>query len=93
MSSKLAHVEVYSIQLYVIKFVSDFRQGTPVSSTNNTDHHDICLNIAESGVKYHNPNPQFHSGLGIIPEMIISIQVMSVRLHWKSSCFNLLIIY
>jgi hypothetical protein len=42
MSSKLAHVEVYSIQLYVIKFVSDFRQGTPVSSTNNIDHHDIA---------------------------------------------------
>jgi len=34
------------IQHYVIKFVSDLRQvggfsGTPVSSTNKTDHHDI----------------------------------------------------
>jgi hypothetical protein len=42
-----AHGEVYSIQNYVIKFVSDLRQGlwfstgTPVSSINKTDHHDI----------------------------------------------------
>jgi len=39
--------EVYSIQHYVIKFVSDlwqvsgFSQGTPISSTNKTDHLDI----------------------------------------------------
>jgi hypothetical protein len=47
-SSNLICVEVYSIQLYVIKFDSDLRQGgggvspgTPVSSTNITDSHDI----------------------------------------------------
>jgi hypothetical protein len=34
------HGEVYSIQHYVIKFVSGFL-CTPVSSTNKTDHHDI----------------------------------------------------
>jgi len=39
--------EVYSKQHYVIKFVSDLRQlggfftGTPVSSTNKADRHDI----------------------------------------------------
>ena len=39
--------EVYSIQHYVIKFVSEFAIGrwfspdTPVSSTNKTDNHDI----------------------------------------------------
>ena len=39
--------EVYSIQHYVIKFVSDLRQvgwfspGTPVTSTNKTYLHDI----------------------------------------------------
>jgi hypothetical protein len=38
---------MYSIQHYVIKFVSDLRQvggfhrGAPVSSTNKTDCHDI----------------------------------------------------
>ena len=43
--------EVYSIQHYGIKFISDasgrwFSSGTPVSSTNKTDRHGI----AESGV-------------------------------------------
>ena len=34
---------MYLIQHYVKKFVIDFRQvdGTPVSSTNETDRHDI----------------------------------------------------
>ena len=47
LSSNPAHGEVYSIQHYVIKFVSDLRQagrfppGTPASSTNKTDYHDI----------------------------------------------------
>ena len=42
------HGEVYSIQHYVIKFVSDLRQvdgflaDTMVSSTNKTDLHDIA---------------------------------------------------
>ena len=43
-SSNPAHGDVYSIQLYVIKFVSDLSlvsPGTPVSSTNKADHHDI----------------------------------------------------
>jgi hypothetical protein len=48
-------VEVRSIQHYVIKFVSHLQQvgawfslGTPVSSTNKTDHHDMtsfCLQV------------------------------------------------
>jgi hypothetical protein len=43
-----AHGEVYSIQYYVIKFVSDLQQVggfprvLPVSSNNKTDHHDIA---------------------------------------------------
>jgi hypothetical protein len=46
-SSNSAHGDVYFIQHYVIKCVSDFRQGcvffncTPVSSTNKTNHYDI----------------------------------------------------
>ena len=40
-----AHGKVYSIQLYVIKFISDlqhvwFSLGTPDSPTNKTDCHD-----------------------------------------------------
>ena len=51
-SSNPAHGEVYSIQLYVIKFVSHlwkFSSGTPVSSINKTDRHDtteILLKVA-----------------------------------------------
>ena len=47
-SSNPVQGEVYSIQIYVIKFVSDLQQvggffpGTPVSSTNKTDHNDIA---------------------------------------------------
>jgi len=46
-SSSAVHGEVYSIQHNVIKFVSDltgrwFSLGTPVPSTNKTDHHDIA---------------------------------------------------
>jgi hypothetical protein len=41
-----SHLEVYSIQQYVIKFVSVLRQvggflGYSVISTNKTDRHDI----------------------------------------------------
>ena len=47
-SSNPIHGEVYSIQHYVIEFVSDLQQvggfslDSPVSSTNKTDHHDIA---------------------------------------------------
>jgi hypothetical protein len=43
LSSNPVHIVMSSIQHYVIKFVSDLRQvsGTPVSSTNETDCHDI----------------------------------------------------
>ena len=43
-SSNTAHGEVYLMQHYVMKFVSDLRQvggTTPDSSTNKTDCHDI----------------------------------------------------
>jgi hypothetical protein len=33
-----------------------FSLGTPVSSNNNTDHHDIT-EIVESGIQHHNPKP------------------------------------
>ena len=45
-SSNAAHGEMYSIQHFVKKLISDLRRqwvspGTPVSSTNKTDNHDI----------------------------------------------------
>ena len=56
MSSNLAHGGVYSIQYYVLKFVSDLRKE-PVSSTEKNWPPRYNLNIIESGVKHHNPNP------------------------------------
>ena len=77
-SSSPVHVEVYSIQRYVIKFVSGLRQvgvffpGIPVFSTNKTDRHQITeiLLRLESGVKHHNPNP-ITNQIKIITIMII----------------------
>jgi len=43
-SSNPVHGEVFTIQHYVIKFVGDLRwfsPGTPVSSNNKDDRHDI----------------------------------------------------
>ena len=62
-SSNTIHGEVYSIQHYVIKFVSDLRQvggflwtlrfPPPIKLTAT-----IYLNIVESGIKHHKPtNP------------------------------------
>jgi hypothetical protein len=59
-SSKLAHDEVYLIQHYVIKFVSDlwhvggFSPGTLVSSNNKADCHnitEILLKVALNTIK------------------------------------------
>jgi hypothetical protein len=57
---------MYSIQHYVIKFVSDLQQvggfslGASVSSTNKTNHHDkteILLKVALNTIKpYPNQN-------------------------------------
>ena len=42
-SSNPDHGVVYSIQHYVIKFVSALRRsGTPISSTNKADRHEIA---------------------------------------------------
>jgi hypothetical protein len=55
------HGEVYSIQPALCDNICQghvagrwFSPGTPVSSTNRTDRHDI--NICKSGVKHHTPN-------------------------------------
>ena len=63
MSSNPVHDEVYSIQHYVIKFVSDLRQvavffsGTLVSSINKTDGHEIAEILFKMALNTINPNP------------------------------------
>jgi hypothetical protein len=58
--SNLTHGEVYSMQLYVIKFVRMllaagwwFSPGTLVSSTNQNLPARYSWNIVESGIKHH----------------------------------------
>ena len=89
MSSKPAHGEVYSIQLYLIKLVSDLRHvgvffsGTPVSSTNETDRHDNNWNIVESDVKYHNRNRNQNVHKRIVT--YLPTMALSVTPHFSSS--------
>jgi hypothetical protein len=47
-SSNSAQGEVYLIQHYVIKFVKWFFLGTPFSSTNKTDCHDITEKLLKA---------------------------------------------
>jgi hypothetical protein len=60
-TSNPAHGEVYSIQHYVIKFVSVLRHvGTPVSSTNETDHHDITEILLKVALNTINLNQSYY---------------------------------
>ena len=61
--SNSAHGNMYSIQhcdqvcLWLAAKNVWFSPGTPVSSTNKTDCHDITEILLKIGVKHHNPNP------------------------------------
>ena len=66
-SSNSVHGEMYSIQHYVIKFVSDLRQvgqwfslGIAVSSTNKTDCHDITEILLKVALNTINPTFSIH---------------------------------
>jgi hypothetical protein len=69
MYSMPAHGEAYSIQYYVIKFVSDLRQwfspSIPVSSTNKTDRHDIAEILLKVTLNTITPKHAFHAILDI----------------------------
>ena len=60
-NSNSVHGEVYSIQHYVIKFVSDLRQVggfllfSSVSSTNKTDRHDMAEILLKVALNIINP--------------------------------------
>jgi len=64
LSLNLTHDEVYSIQHYVIKFVSNFvagqwySLGTALSSTNKTDCHDLTEILLKVALNTHNPYNQ-----------------------------------
>ena len=54
-----------------------FSPGTSVSSTNKTDHHDININIVESGIKHHKPNPE--------KEFVV---VIIILMKWKPRLYD-----
>ena len=62
-NSNTAHVEVYSIQYYVIKVYQQlaagqrFSPGSLVSSTNKTDWHDLAEILLKVGLNTITPNP------------------------------------
>jgi hypothetical protein len=65
LSSKPVHGEVYSIQHYVIKFVSDLRHVVVFFgySTNKTDCHDITeilLKVALNTINQTKPSRKYH---------------------------------
>jgi hypothetical protein len=62
-SSNPAHREVYSIQHYVIKFVSDFRQvGGFLRGLRFPPPVKLSATIYLNGVKHHKPNHQLIHG-------------------------------
>jgi hypothetical protein len=75
---------MYSIQHYVIKCPSDLRKGrwfftgTPVSSTNKTDHHDIS-ELLLSGVKHQN-----HNRFRLLDEFNVDIMVFFNNFFFSS---------
>ena len=86
MSLNATHAEMYSIQHYVIKLVSDLRQvgvfflGIPVSSTDETGRYDITDILLKVVLKstalsiisqnYFNPNNEHL----LLPNLAISIK-------------------
>jgi len=68
-SSNPVHGEVYSIQHYVIKFVSDLRQ---VSSTNKTGRHDTTEILLKMALNTIQPNQPSNNCL----------QVLKITFNW-----------
>jgi hypothetical protein len=84
-SSNPVHGEVYSIQHYVLQFISDFQHvwfspGTPFSSTNKTARHDIAEILLKVALKA--INPQYPCSLCL--STFISTYIVSFQLQAKS---------
>ena len=73
MSSKSIHGEVYSMQHYVIKFVSDLRQvGGYLRVLRFPPRYN--LNIVESGAKHHKPNRQVQFSPRSTPAFLFTVE-------------------
>ena len=87
-SSSPVHGEVYSIQYYVIKFVSDLHQvigggglslGTLVSSTNKTDRHDSTEILLKVALKTFKPTKSTNHTDSSKPLVYISLYMLYLR--------------
>ena len=80
-SSNPADGEVYSIQFYVMKFISFFRKigdFLRVSSTNKTDCHDIAQILLKVAL----------NTTTLTPNLFIAITADVANLLWKESIIN-----
>ena len=73
---------MYSIQHYVIKFVSDlwlvwFSPGTPVSSNNKTDRHDITEILLEVALNTITLTPLCQSRVIVGNPQLITFRLLS----------------
>ena len=90
-SSNPVHVEVYSIQQYVIKFVSNlerrwFSQDIPVSSTNKTGRHniaDILLKVVLNTITL-NLSQFVSKGVSFTEYMCMTLKIIYHRQTFKS---------
>ena len=73
--SNPVHGEVYAVQHYVIKFVSDLRQvggfqDTPVSSTNKAYRHDIAEILLKVALNINDQPPWLKSDKIILNQIL-----------------------
>ena len=74
---------MHSIQYYVIKSVSDFEKGqwfSPVSSTNETDHHDITEILLKVALNTINQNQLTNALFQFDKESFIKFMVLGLKL-------------
>ena len=85
---------VYSIQHYMIKFVTNLRQVwfTPVSPTNKIDRHDITEILLKVTLKHHNPNSIYFFKLPFfIPTVKQTLRILST-ISFNKQCIQKVII-
>ena len=98
LSSNPVHGEVYSIQYYVIKLVRDlpqvggFLKGTPVSSINKTDRHDITETLLKVALNTININlrpwVRILLDIVVISEMLVHFVFILQNYHEVHNVFD-----
>jgi hypothetical protein len=86
-SSNLAHGEMYSIQHYLIKFVSDLRQSEVFSRYSSFLHQQnwpprYNCNIVESDVHHNNPNPFVFTPVRFVRSRALLMLFAFIYAYW-----------